>query len=245
MHETTLDTILDGQVVLRQPREGYRVAIDPILLAATLPPDTSGCVVDLGAGSGAVSLSVAHRCAAARVIGLEIDPETAALAEANVRENDAGERVRIEAIDVREAPARLGSGIADLVLSNPPYLPAGRADISPDPGRARSDVEAAGELREWIAAAADLLRPKGRLTLVHRADRMDEIMAALSGPFGEVTLHPLWPKAGREAKRILVSARLGVRSPARLTAGTVLHDADGGYTETVRAILAGGHLPIT
>ncbi len=242
--ETTRDTILDGKVTLHQPKEGYRVAVDPILLAATVPPEASGMLVDLGAGSGAVSLSVAYRCPGLRVVGVEIDPATAGLAARNTDENGMSDRVRILVADIRETVGHLGLGSADLVIANPPYLPAARSDPSPNPGRKRSDVESTATLTDWINAAAAVLRPKGRMTLVHRADRLEEIVSALADRFGEVTVHPLWPKAGRDAKRVLVSARLGVRSPSRMTAGTVLHEPDGTYSTVMKGILGGDHLPL-
>ena len=86
-----------------------------------------------------------------------------------------------------------------------------------------------------------MLKPRGTLTLIHRADRLDDLIALLHGRFGAVTLIPLWPKAGRPAKRVLVTARRGARSPALLSAGLVLHEADGGFTPAAEAILRHGN----
>ncbi|MEA1652986.1 hypothetical protein UAJ10_28720 [Nitrospirillum sp. BR 11164] len=91
-----------------------------------------------------------------------------------------------------------------------------------------------------MAAAARLLAPRGTLTMIHRADRVDEILARLAGRFGAVVLYPLWPRAGTEAKRVIVRARLGARTPARLLSGLVLHDEGGRYTPAADAALRGG-----
>ena len=84
---------------------------------------------------------------------------------------------------------------------------------------------------------ARALKPRGWLTLIHRADRIDEICAALQPGFGALTLFPLWPRTGEPARRVLVQARRGGRSPAVLAAGLVLHEADGGYTPAAQAVL--------
>ena len=74
-----------------------------------------------------------------------------------------------------------------------------------------------------------MLRHDGRLTLIHRADRLSEVLAALLGRAGEVIVVPLWPTAGQPAKRVLVQARKGARGPLRLAPGLVLHDERGGF----------------
>ena len=85
--------------------------------------------------------------------------------------------------------------------------------------------------------AVNMLRPKGTLVLVHRADRLDDLLAALRGRVGEVVICPLWPKKGRAAKRILLRGRKGVASPLTLLPGLVLHEEDGRYTPDADAVL--------
>jgi len=123
------------------------------------------------------------------------------------------------------------------VMANPPFLEAARADRSPFAARAVADVEGAARLADWIELALALARPKGGITMIHRADRLDEILARLYGHAGEVVVTPLWPHAGEAAKRVIVRARKGLRTPLRLAAGLVLHEAGGDYTAAARAIL--------
>jgi tRNA1(Val) A37 N6-methylase TrmN6 len=78
------------------------------------------------------------------------------------------------------------------------------------------------------------------LTLIHRADRLDEAISLLHKEFGALVLFPLWPRAGAAAKRILVSARLGAASPARLAPGLALHGAGGAFTAAAEAVLRDG-----
>ncbi len=234
--ETTEDRLLGGKVRLRQSRDGYRAAIDPVLLAAALSPRSGERVLDLGTGTGAAALCLMARVEALSVIGLEIDAATAALARENAALNGrAGFQVRDG--DVASLPADLRG--FDQVMCNPPFLDPGRADPSPDPGRRRSTVDAGG-LDAWIEAALKAASPRGALTIIQRADRLGDLLALLNGRAGGVVVVPLWPKAGREAKRVIVQARRGSRTPLRLHPGLVLHQADGSYSEAADAILRGG-----
>ena len=84
----------------------------------------------------------------------------------------------------------------------------------------------------------NMLRPKGSLLVVYRADRLDDLMAALHRKVGEIVILPLWPKAGRPAKRLLLRARKGVATRLALLPGLVLHEDDGRYTADAQAVLA-------
>jgi tRNA1(Val) A37 N6-methylase TrmN6 len=92
----------------------------------------------------------------------------------------------------------------------------------------------------WLDACVRRLAPRGRLTLVHRADRLDHVMAALAGRLGAITIFPLWPTAGEPAKRVLATGRKGARGPARLSPGLILHDRDGRFTPEAEAVLRDG-----
>jgi tRNA1(Val) A37 N6-methylase TrmN6 len=111
-----------------------------------------------------------------------------------------------------------------------------------DAGKAAAHVEAGAGLEEWITCALTQLRRKGGLTVIHRADRLDQLMATLIGRAGEIVVFPLWPGDGKPAKRIIVRARKGVATPLRLLPGLVLHGTDGRYTPEAEAILRGGPL---
>jgi tRNA1(Val) A37 N6-methylase TrmN6 len=85
-----------------------------------------------------------------------------------------------------------------------------------------------------------MVRPGGTVTLVHRAERLDELLAGLAQGAGAVVVFPLWPGAGKAAKRVIVQARAGSAAPLRLAPGLVLHDAGGAFTAEAQAILRDG-----
>ncbi|HUC62361.1 MAG TPA: methyltransferase [Alphaproteobacteria bacterium] len=238
--EITLDRLLGGRVEFAQLAEGYRAAIDPVLLAAALGEPAGEHVLDLGAGAGAASLCLAARVPDCRVTGLERDAVLVRLASENAGRNGFADRLTFVEGDVRAPPASVAPASFDRVMANPPYLEAARASPSPKPGRATSQVESDAPLEDWIAAALAFARPKGVMTFIHRADRLGDLLAAFGGKAGEVAIFPLWPMAdGRPAKRVIVRARKGSAAPTRLMPGLVLHEKDGRFTDAAEAILRG------
>lgn len=236
----TADTLLGGRVKFRQPASGYRVAIDPILLAASMPADLQGKAIDLGCGAGAAMLCLAWRLPHVHVTGLERDAPTAALARENIALNGLGARTRVLTGDVRALPPALAPDSFDAALFNPPYLEAAAASAPPEAAKAAATVEGGADLATWIATGVRLVRRKGTISIVQRADRLDDIIAALRGKAGEIVIYPLWPKAGEPARRVLVRARKAIATPLRLAPGLVLHEADGRYTAATDAVLRDG-----
>jgi tRNA1(Val) A37 N6-methylase TrmN6 len=234
---TTHDTLLGGRVQLHQPAQGYRVAIDPVLLAAAVPARRGEHVLDLGTGVGAAALCLAMRVAECRVTGVELDDELVAIARRNADANGLAERFVVAAADVRAAPGNA----FDHVMANPPFAEAGRGTASPSAARQRANVEGEAGLAAWVDAAFAAARAGGSVTIIHRADRVAELLQAFAraGAGGSV-LYPLWPKAGADAKRVLVQGTKGSRAPARVGAGLVLHEAEGAYSRAAQAVLREG-----
>ncbi|MFD2233413.1 tRNA1(Val) (adenine(37)-N6)-methyltransferase [Phaeospirillum tilakii] len=234
----TEDRLLGGRVRLRQPADGYRAAIDPVLLAAAVTATPGERVLDLGCGVGAAALCLLARRPDLRVTGLELQPELAELARINAAANDHADRFEVVTGSALAPPAAIAPGGFAQVITNPPFALAGAGTVPPDRSKALAHVEAGFDLAGWIRAAARALAPKGRLWVIHRADRLDALLAAFAGRgLGEVRVLPLWPKAGRPAGRVIVSARKGSRAPFALLPGLVLHRDDGGYSPAAEAVL--------
>ncbi|MDX2101563.1 MAG: methyltransferase [Alphaproteobacteria bacterium] len=236
----TQDRLLDGRVVIDQPTDGLRATLDTVMIAATVTPEANATIVELGAGSGAALACVLHRRRDLTALAVEAEPELVALVGANCAR--AGGSVLALAARVEALPLR--HGIADWVFTNPPFhTPHSRRP--PHPQRRRAMQEDT-PLACWIVAAAHLLRPGGRCSLIHRADRLPEVLAALTPRFGAITVLPLWPRANQPARRVLIGATLGSGAPAALLPGLVLHEADGRFTAEADAVLRGGAtLPLT
>jgi tRNA1(Val) A37 N6-methylase TrmN6 len=227
-------------VRLKQPRDGARAAIDPIFLAAAVPAEPGQAVLDIGCGSGAASLCLAARVPGCRVVGLELQLDLALLAGENAAINGMADRVVVLAGDLLRPPCALVPDGFDHVMANPPFLERGRVSPPPNPAKAAAAIEGEAGLGDWVRVALSMVRPKGSITFIHRADRIDALLGHLAGRAGGVVVFPLWPATGRDAGRVLVRARKAVAAPARLAPGLVLHEADGSFTEAVEAVLRDG-----
>jgi tRNA1(Val) A37 N6-methylase TrmN6 len=245
----TEDAVLGGRLRLRQPKRGHRVGHDAILLAAACPARAGDKVVDLGAGVGAAGLALAARVAGTTVTLVEIDPKLAALAGENAQLNRMEARVRAVALDIA-APARafaaagLGPDSVARVLMNPPFNDPDRQRASPNAARALAHAAPRSlllpSLVPWIKTAARLVRARGTLTLIWRADGLADVLAALAPAFGAVAVTPVHPAADKPAIRILATAVKASRAPLALLPPLVLADASGRPTAAAEAVLRDG-----
>lgn len=237
--DLTEDDLLGGRVRLLQPRHGYRAGTDPVMLAAACPAAPGERALDLGCGAGAAALCLGARAPGVDLHGLEVQPAYAALAAVN----GAAAGLTVHEGDAREPPAALRALSFDHVLTNPPWFPA-EAPASPDAGRAVARL-ARVSTGAWVDAALRRLKPRGRLTLIHRAERLGEILAALEGRAGDIRVLPLAAREGRPAGRVIVAARKGARGPLSLLAPLALHEGpchvrDGDdFSPAAAAILRG------
>jgi tRNA1(Val) A37 N6-methylase TrmN6 len=241
--EVSEDAILGGRLVLAQPVRGHRAGHDAVLLAAATAAQPGEQAVDLGAGVGAAGLALAHRVEGLGVTLVEIDPGLAALAHDNAVRNGLAARVHTICLDVAApaaafAAAGLRQGAADRVLMNPPFNPP--QNPSPDEVRRLAHIGSEAALRRWLGTAARLLRPGGTVTLIWRADRLADVLAAFAADFGAVAILPIHPKPDAPAIRILAAAIKGSRGPPALVPGLVLADAMGMPSAAAEAVLRGG-----
>jgi tRNA1(Val) A37 N6-methylase TrmN6 len=246
--DTTEDAFLGGQLRLRQPKSGHRSGHDAILLAAATSAHAGDRVVEFGAGVGAAGLALARRLAGIELVLVEIDPRLASLA----RDNAAANAIEADVIvlDVTSAAevfssAGLKPDSADAVLMNPPFNDAARHRASPDQDRASAHVADSETLEAWVHASRRLLKSRGALSLIWRADGLADVLAALARGFGSLSILPVHGDAGKPAIRVLVRAVKGGRAPARIWPGLLLKDESGLPNKQVAKMLAGGEaLPL-
>lgn len=237
MLDTTLDGILDRHIILEQPKVGFRVAIDTILLAAAVGEGRD--ILDLGCGVGGAMLALACRLPTAHVTGIEIQAELTALCASNITRNNLAPRLRAVTGDVFDLPRSLHGGF-DAVMCNPPYHDAARHRPSPVSVKACANTAPVAQLVNWLHAAALALRAGGSVTVIHRADCLTELTdAAYHNGFSNVRVRNILSRHGAAPKRVLLTAVLGIggsTSPV-IMRDLVMHEADGSYTADAEAIL--------
>ena len=241
---TTEDSFLSGQVSVRQPRDGYRIGTDAVMLAASISGGRrSGRALDMGAGVGGVSLAVCQRLADLHITAVERDQASYDLLCHNIAANHRTEAIRPYQGDVLALPPVL-KGSFDQVFANPPFH---HGSDAPSRSRRRMQAHYADDvaLANWVAAALWAARPKGRITFIVRADRTDEVMRALGdGGAGELLLHPLWSYRGSPAIRVIITARARVKGGMALLPGLVMHHPGGALTPEARRVMKGEALPL-
>jgi tRNA1(Val) A37 N6-methylase TrmN6 len=242
MMDLTQDAFLCGKLQLWQPRQGYRAATDPVLLAAACFARAGQSVLDLGCGVGAAALCLGRRVPDLALFGLELQPDYADLARRNAIENAIP--LQVVTGDLTHMPSDLRRDF-DHVIANPPYYPKGSTP-SPNAGRATALQVGETPLGLWVQAATRRLAPGGWLTLICGADGLPEVLGALGEKMGSASVLPLAPRAGKPALRILLRARKTARGPFQLLSPFVLHDGPAhtgdreSYTAQANAVLREG-----
>jgi len=232
----TEDHVLDGRIALAQPAKGYRAGLDAALLAAACDAGVGERVVEAGCGVGAVLLAAAARRPGASFLGLERDPAALALAERNIRANGLEARVTARPGDI--AATRLEAAF-DAALCNPPFFDDPLALRGPQRAKRGAHIADDG-LDAWTAFLLGAVRDGGTITVIHRADRLADLLAALGVRAGSFQVRAIHPFADAPAGRILVRAVRGGRAPLRLLAPLILHERGGAkHAPLAEAILRG------
>jgi tRNA1(Val) A37 N6-methylase TrmN6 len=231
--------VLDHKVRLIQAEKGFRTSLDSVFLASACPAGEGDRVLDMGCGVGGASFCLLWRVPQTYVTGVDIQPDHVDLALGNIALNSMEGRAGFVCVDIRNFRQE---NRFDHVICNPPYLEDGSYTPSPSTQRATAlghhgtDVT----LQDWLDAGFHNLKSGGSLTMIHRADMTDKIIQGLGRRFGAIEIIPLWPRAGQEAKRVIIRALKDRKTPARLHSGIILHEDDGRYTQEADAVLRDG-----
>lgn len=236
MSETEEIYLLDKKVRINVLVDGFKPGLDSVCLAAACPAEAGERVLDMGCGVGTAGLCVLKRVAGAILTGVDFQSDHIELARQNAVLNAMDERADFIESDIKNYSA---DKAFDHVICNPPFLETGAHLVSPSARRAMAmgHLEEDFDIAVWIKAGFNNLKSGGSLTLVHRADMLDKVILGMGKKFGAIEIIPLWPKAGRDARRVIVRAIKGRKTPAVLHAGIILHEDDGEYTSDANKVL--------
>ncbi len=237
--EVSIDRVLGGRVMLRQDRKGYRAGMDAALLAAACDAPAGARVLEIGCGVGGALLAAATRRPEANFTGLEAAPGALALARENIEANGLAGQVTVMEGDIARPFHGLGLKPFDAAMANPPFFD--------DPGALRAPAEAKrmawmaeGGLAAWTGFLLKAVREGGSITIIHRADRLADLLDLLAPKAGSFQIRPIHAHADAPAKRVLVRALKTGKAPLQLLPALVLHPRDGAkHTAEAEAILRG------
>ena len=244
----TRDAFLGGAVEVLQPASGHhRAGLEAVLLAAALPRDFAGLIVDLGAGAGVAGMCAAAARAHCASMLVERDPVLAACARTALMlpvNRAFASRVVVAEVDIAAPEAvRRAAGVpdnaADVVLMNPPFYVGDRVSAPRPPARAAAHVLADEGLRLWFRAGANCLKHGGILIAVGRAADLSAILAAAAERFGSIDVLPIRARPRAEAHRVLIRARAAAEGETAMLPALSLHAEAGPFLPEIDRLLRG------
>lgn len=239
MSELTTDTFFNGQVSVRQNRNGYRFSIDAVILAwhAGLYPATA--ILDLGTGCGIIPLILAARKPNAGIWGVEVQESLAGIAETNAGENGFGDRIGILHKDMKDLKRSDIPSPVNLVVSNPPYRKARSGRVNPNRQRALARHEILAELSDVLDAAWRVLELSGKCLVIYPAERICDILTQMRRFRLEPKyLRMIHSRAGENAKLVMVEGVKGGRPGTKTGPPLIVYKDDGAYTDEIDRMYA-------
>jgi tRNA1(Val) A37 N6-methylase TrmN6 len=239
------DDLLTHELKIIQSREVFSFSMDAVLLARFCSVPTRGHIVDLCTGNGVVPLLLSTRTKA-NIVGVEIQPRLADMAQRSVATNNLGEQISIVEGDLKLYP-RIGidQPKADLVTVNPPYMNTTTGVPNGNAHYALARHEIACTLDDVIAAGARLLNTGGKLAMVHRPTRLVEILETMR----KYKLEPkrirfVHPRHTEEPNMVLVEAVRDAKPEVRILPPLIVYENAEAYTEELRRVYYGESLAL-
>jgi len=230
-----IDQVPGTEYKIIQDKGLFSYGIDAILLSHFSKP--RGVVVDLGTGTGIIPLRIADKKGVSLVYGVEIQTEVARMAQETVEINSLQDRIRILNTDMKELPGILGKATVDTVTTNPPYMKPGGAIVNREDNFAISRHEIAATLEDIAAVCEYILKPLGKLYIVHRPNRLVDVLCTLrSHGLEPKYMQWVYPKPGKQANLFLLEAVKGGRSDFKYREPIVVYDEKGKYNEEIYEI---------
>jgi len=241
MPDATDDIRLRGGLHIAQPETGYRFSIDALILAHHVTPAPDDRIVDIGTGCGIIPMLLSRRYPEAYILGVELQPELARIAEANIAANHMAGRIRVVEKNIQMVSVS-ETGQVPIITCNPPHIPKTGGRISPNSQMAIARQEIRMSVKTLADSASRLLLPKGRLFTIYPASRLTEVLLRLR----EAGLEPkhirtIHFKSDTPARRIVIQAVKHGQPGVEMAPPLFIHAPDGTYTPEAQAIMNPGN----
>lgn len=238
-----MDGLREGERLVDLQRNGLRLiqdrgrfcfGMDAVLLSGYADVKRGETVLDLGTGTGILPLLLSAKTEAAHLTGLEIQHNSAETASRNVCLNGLQERISIVEGDLKNSAKLFGKACFDVVVSNPPYMTGGHGIVNPNDEKAIARHEVLCTFSDIAEAAETVLRPGGRLYLVHRPFRLSEILCTLQARgLTPKRMRLVYPYIDREPNMVLLMCVRGGKERLQVEKPLIVWKKPGEYTEEV------------
>jgi len=227
-----LDDLVRGGLKIIQYPDSFCFSMDAVLLANFATVKRGDAVVDLGTGTGVIPLLLSARSPVKKIVGLEIQEESVGRAVRSIKGNGLKDLIEIIHGDICMADQTLGIGRFDLVTSNPPYLQVGRGERNRTGPIAIARHELLCDLQGVIRAASRLVKYGGRVALVHRPDRLADIIVEMNNhQLKPRRLQLVYPKPRKKPNMMLIEAQLGGSPELIILEPFFVYNEEGNYTD--------------
>jgi tRNA1Val (adenine37-N6)-methyltransferase len=235
--DETVETLFGGRLKILQKKKGYRYTIDSILLAHFIELKEEERLLELGAGSGVISLVLAFRNPSIRITGIEIQEGLAGMAGRSILLNGLEDRVEIFHGDARNAGDYAEARSFDVAVFNPPYRKMGTGRVNPREEKALARHEVAGSVKDFLRTARHALKPGGRVCLIYPCSRMVEALHRMrSEKLEPKRLRMVHSRPESRGDFILVEGMKDGGEELSVLPPLLIYEADGGYSEEMETL---------
>lgn len=234
--DETLDDLQNGYYLI-QKKEGFRFGVDAVLLSDFAALKRTDNVLEMGTGTGIISILLYAKKNPKSIVAVEIQEDMAEMANRSIAYNRLEDYITVLNMDLKDAPKKLGKGIFNAVVTNPPYMKLGCGIVNPSEKQAISRFEVTCSLEDVLDSAYEVLMPGGRLFMVHRADRLVDIIF-------NMRIRKIEPKRirfvhsaiGKKPHLLLIEGMKGGKPELKFMEPLYIYDEKGEYTQEIHDI---------
>ena len=236
MAERIDDLQIKGYRLIQNP-ELFCFGVDAVLLSSFAKAKDTDKVIDLGCGNGVIPILMAAKTDAKRIVGLEIQDESAKLATRSVELNELSDRISIVKGDIKEASSIFGASSFQVVTTNPPYMNENHGLVNDYSAKAIARHELLCNLEDIIRESARLLVPSGRLYMIHRPHRLEDILVLMR----EYHIEPkhlrfVHPYVDKEPTMVLIEGLRGGKPSMKIDPPLIIYEDVNKYTKEINDI---------
>ena len=221
-----------------QNKDGFCFGMDSVLLsdfAKEIKKESK--IIDLGTGTGILPILLCGKTENTKIVGIEIQEDVAEMASRSVVLNNLQSRIKIICDNIKNLKEKYDMGSFDAVVTNPPYKKQGTGKINENDNKLISRHEITANLEDFILISSYLLKDQGSLYMVHRPERLVDILVILRNyKLEPKVLKLVYPQQEKEPNLILIKAVKNAKSFLKIEKPLFIYNEDGNYTEEILKI---------